>query len=367
LNEKVPIKPSAPPFSQEIATIDGQNYVLHKGRLFNLQTHEYLRPHAFTKKQKRAFMRLKSGFEIAVAKNERIGFLTLSTKYDIVKRNGVIVKDAHGKSIPANPEKRTKRLKELNHAYQKLKDNMEYCLTSKIYERTCRKQHKIPYIHSVKRKKKITYPQLWEQSKFKFKYFKAKTDEGGGVLHIVFRKHRDVPMIPYKWLVAQWGRIWGSTNVSISEIAVTDCERLGLYMVGQYFARQPVLRISYSRQWIGQSVKQRFIHLCEVYGFKRAIEVWSKNCRAGSVPTGKSGFQKRFRWKKMSKSTLGVVGCQHWNCTSGGFRNRPSSFQSLLDDPIYNPLPENKEPDFLVPPITIDPYEQAWREYNASC
>jgi hypothetical protein len=38
-----------------------------------------------------------------------------------------------------------------------------------------------------------------------------------------------------------------------------------------------------------------------------------------------------------------------------------------LDDPIYNPLPENKEPDFLVPPITIDPYEQAWREYNASC
>ena len=41
-------------------------------------------------------MRLKSGFEIAVAKNERIGFLTLSTKYDIVKRNGVIVKRATG-------------------------------------------------------------------------------------------------------------------------------------------------------------------------------------------------------------------------------------------------------------------------------
>ena len=131
-----------------------------------------------------------------------------------------------------------------------------------------------------------------------------KTDEGGGVLHIVFRKHRDVPMIPYKWLVNQWGRIWNSTNVSISEIDVTDCKGLGLYLVGQYFAKQPVLRMSYSRGWIGQGVKQRFIHICEAYGFVRAVVIWSKNCRAGKIPTGKSGFQKRFRWKKIPKPKL---------------------------------------------------------------
>ena len=75
-------------------------------------------------------------------------------------------------------------------------------------------------------------------------------------------------------------------------------------MVGQYFVKQPVLRMSYGRQWIGQGVKQRFMHLCEVYGFNRAKEVWSKNCRAGNIPTGKSGFQKRFRWKKTPKPKL---------------------------------------------------------------
>ena len=249
-------------------------------------------------------MRLKSGFEIATAKNERISFISLSTKYEIIKRDGIILKDSRGKSIPANPKERAERLKGLNYACQKLIDNIEYYLTSKIYERTCRKQHKRPYIHSIKRKKKTAFPQLWQQSKFKFKYFKVKTSEGGGVLHIAFRKHRDVPPIPYLFLRSQWSRIWNSTNVSISEIAVTDCKGLGLYMVGQYFAKQPVLRMSYGRQWIGQGVKQRFMHLCEVYGFKRAKEIWSKNCQAGNIPTGKSGFQKRFRWKKMPKPKL---------------------------------------------------------------
>lgn len=129
----------------------------------------------------------------------------------------------------------------LNHACQKLIDNIEYYLTPKIYERTYRKQHKRPYIHSIKRKKKIAFPQLWKQSKFKFKYFKVKTYEGGGVLHIAPRKPRSVPMIPYRWLLNQWHRIWNSTNVSISEIAVTDCKGLGLYMVRQYFAKPPVL------------------------------------------------------------------------------------------------------------------------------
>jgi hypothetical protein len=75
-------------------------------------------------------------------------------------------------------------------------------------------------------------------------------------------------------------------------------------MVGQYFAKHPVHRMSYGRSWIGQGVKQRFIHLCEVYGFNRAKEIWSKNCRAGNMPTGKSVFQKRFRWKKTPNAKL---------------------------------------------------------------
>lgn len=286
--------------------------------------------------------------------------MTLSTKYDIVKRDGRILKDSRGKSISAKPEKRAERLKALNSACQKLIDCIEYYLTSKIYEQNCRKQHKKPYIYSIKRKKKIAFPELWQKSRFKFTYFKAKTSEGGGVLHIVFRKHRDVPMMPYKWLVNQWNRIWSSTNVSISEITITDCKSLALYLVGQYFSKQPVLRISYSREWIGQDVKERFVNLCETYGFKRAVELWSKNCRAGKIPTGKGGFQKRFRWKKLRQPKSGVIGCQRWNCTSAGFRYRLSSFQSFLDDPIYaTPKESDSSEEYNFTPV--DPYANARR------
>jgi hypothetical protein len=137
-----------------------------------------------------------------------------------------------------------------------------------------------------------------------------------------------------------------------------DCKGLGLYMVGQSFAKQPVLRMSYGRRWIGQGVKERFVHLCDVYGFKRAVEIWSKTCRAGSTQTGKTVFQKRFRWKKLEQPTAGVVGCQNWKCTPAGFSYRQSSFQSFLDDPVYITPKKSLAPEEnnFTP---IDPYAEA--------
>jgi hypothetical protein len=167
-----------------------------------------------------------------------------------------------------------------------------------------KKRRLTPCDKSSKGKKKVKYPRIWEESEFKFKYFKVKTAEGGGVLHIIFRKSRDVPKIPYEWLSNRWPKIWGSWNVSISQVKIRDADRLAMYMVGQYFAKQPVLRMSYGRHWIGQGVKQRFMHLIEVYGYKTAVEIWTRNCRTANIPTGKCGFQKRFIWKKLKKPSL---------------------------------------------------------------
>jgi hypothetical protein len=265
---------------------DGYRYIVVGDRLFSPDTHQYFKQGRFTKKQKRHYMRLKSGMTLAVARKERLCFLTLTTQYD---KN--------------QPQERWKRLKQQNYAFTKLKQKIERYLQKAMYVRHCKK-HKLTPFELHRAKKSIKYPNIYSRFKFKFKYFKLKTREGGGVMHIVFRKAYNVPKIPFEWLSAQWNKIWGSPRVNISEIKVRNSHKLSMYLVGQYFAKQPVIRMSYGHHWVFPSFAKSFKHIIEVYGFKRAIEIWDRNLRAGYIPTGKSGFQKRFRWKKIPKPKL---------------------------------------------------------------
>jgi hypothetical protein len=62
---------------------EGQKYILAgNGRLFSPDNHEYYRPGRLTKKQKRHFMKLKSGMTLAVGGKERLCFLTLTKQSD---------------------------------------------------------------------------------------------------------------------------------------------------------------------------------------------------------------------------------------------------------------------------------------------
>ena len=63
-------------------------------------------------------MRLKSGMTLAVARKERLSFLTLTTKYD---KN--------------QPEKRMERIKHQNYAFTKLKQKIERHLQKAMYIR----------------------------------------------------------------------------------------------------------------------------------------------------------------------------------------------------------------------------------------
>ena len=58
-----------------------------------------------------------------------------------------------------------------------------------------------------------------------------------------------------------------------------------MYLVGQYFAKQPVIRMSYGHQWVYQGFKKSFNHLIEVYGFKHAIKIWQKRMENNDLPT----------------------------------------------------------------------------------
>lgn len=276
----------------------------------------YYGKRGYTKKNKAHFMRIRAGVIKAISEEERLDFLTLTTQYD-----------------KEQPEKRLERIEGLNYAWTKLKQQIEYFWQRKLYLQFCRKNHLEPYeIHG--RKKSRKYPEYWDMFRCKLKYFKVKTSEGGGVLHILFRKPRDYPPIPKEWLHKQWLRIWGSWNTSIHEVPVSDVYRICKYTVSQYIVNQPIIRISYGHQWVFLGFVKSFRKVVETYAnmrqspntpeehkpFKRAIEVWNKNIEKGCLPdssrkrsilgsVGKDGRWHSRRYKTPKLGIVGVVGC----------------------------------------------------------
>jgi len=120
--------------------------------------------------------------------NARLCFFTLTTRND--------------KNEPKN---RFKRIKDQNYAFTKLEQKIERYLQNEMYLKHCRKYELSPFeLHGSK--KSIKYPRLYARFRFRFKYFKLKTAEGGGVMHIIFRKAYNVPRIRFEWLSSQWTR-----------------------------------------------------------------------------------------------------------------------------------------------------------------
>jgi hypothetical protein len=95
-------------FSQKYEMPDGNTYtVVHvhgTDRFFDFKNGQNYRPGSFTKKNKAHFMRVRAGVNVAITKEERLDFLTLTTQYD-----------------KERPENRLKRIDNLNYAWTKLK------------------------------------------------------------------------------------------------------------------------------------------------------------------------------------------------------------------------------------------------------
>lgn len=127
---------------------------------------------------------------------------------------------------------------------------------------------------------------------FSIAYWKAETNEGFGVLHVLFRvderkKPRRVKkacplpkhmrgFIPHKWLSETWSEIHGTKVVEIHELKRLKSERdIACYVVGNYVSKQPIKRISYSRNWVCRGFSKKWKTFKEAYG-KRAVEPWGK-------------------------------------------------------------------------------------------
>lgn len=92
----------------------------------------------------------------------------------------------------------------------------------------------------------ILRKRIFRKFGFNLAYFKVRTNEGYGVLHILYRSHR---YLPQPWLSANWLDIHKSSYVWIKEVPDTDIAR---YVVTQYVASQGTSyqRCSWSFNWV---------------------------------------------------------------------------------------------------------------------
>lgn len=202
-----------------------------KDAVFDVNEGRYKKPWSYTKKQRRAFHRCISGLLRAKGRLDRIRFMTLT-------------------SSPTSDRKK------LNYHFNLLVKQIEYTFG------------------------------------FKMQYWKVKTKEGYGVLHVLFRivddkvprkvkKNCPLPrrmrgFVPHKWLSETWNKIHGAKIVEIHEIKGKKSERdIAYYVVGNYVSKQPMERISYSQKWVCRGFAKKWKTFLEVYG-KRTVEVWDE-------------------------------------------------------------------------------------------
>lgn len=138
----------------------------------------------FSIKQRRSLQRLISGFTRAHARGDRLRFLTLTS--------------APGGSVVL-----------LRRHFQVLRKRIE---------------HAFGFL-----------PQYWS----------LRTNEGYGVLHIVFKGG----FIPQSWLSDAWRSIHGASIVDIRVLRGSP-RRLASYLVANYLCRQSFERMSWSWSWV---------------------------------------------------------------------------------------------------------------------
>jgi hypothetical protein len=189
-------------------------------------------------KQKRSFHTILSGLKYSRYGNKPVRFLTLTTS-----------------SIMAQSVDFTNGT--LNEHFQALRKRILRCSPYRLF--------KDGYITEEQMKHYYGHDSLTK--KFTFEYFKVETNEGNGVLHIVYRGS----YLPQSWLSTVWTEIHNSPIVNIKLLDFKDMKKTACYIVSQYLSSQgsSYVRSSQSWNWVFRGFKKMW------YGMKRS---YPKSC-----------------------------------------------------------------------------------------
>jgi len=104
--------------------------------------------------------------------------------------------------------------------------------------------------------------------KVRFEYCKVKTNEGNGVLHIVFWGE----YVPQPWLSRTWEELHGAKIVDI-RVLHGNTKGIAAYLASQYLSTQEAsyVRLSYSRGWVCRGFVKHWRNLWDILGEKRSV------------------------------------------------------------------------------------------------
>ena len=100
-------------------------------------------------------------------------------------------------------------------------------------------------------------------------YIKFKTNEGYGVLHIIFVG----AFIPQQWLSRNWEEIHGAKIVDVRE--VRGEKRLARYLISNYLVTQTFVRMSWSWGCVFRGFVNMWKWFIRKYGYPLCIKRWT--------------------------------------------------------------------------------------------
>ena len=132
---------------------------------------------------------------------------------------------------------------------------------------------------------------------YRFEYWKCRTSEGGGVLHIVYRGD----FIPQIFISENWYDITGdSFIVDIREIDYSSSKNVARYVVSQHLTGGQgslYVRSSWSWGWVCKGFVNVWKNIISLYadikGIKYCVGVWDNWLMCSLVPDDREYIRKR--------------------------------------------------------------------------
>ena len=190
----------------------------------------------WNKKQKRSFNAIKTGLSVCKKENKIVRFLTLTTSEIQIETEGYDINQLndHHRKLKQRIQRMTP-LKMVQQGYIKAKDLRRY------------------------------YPDLDIGQNLGYEYFKVQTDEGNGVLHILYKGS----YLPYNYLVDNWQDIHNTWDLNIKKIGFNkgDIQRVSGYVVSQYLSSQTssYVRSSQSWKWLFKGYRKAWLNFLDFY------------------------------------------------------------------------------------------------------
>jgi len=114
----------------------------------------------------------------------------------------------------------------------------------------------------------------------RIEYWKIRTNEGHGVLHVVYTGR----FIPQRWLSEQWEEIHGAKVVDIRMFRFGS-KRLARYLVSNYLCKQSFERMSWSWRWVFRGFVSVWRAIKDRLGYPRALAYWDWLLSLPEIPT----------------------------------------------------------------------------------